>query len=53
MSISGSGLFAPADITGLMMPQGGKTSIARWLADRQLAQGGTRPGELLRTLKCN
>jgi 8-oxo-dGTP pyrophosphatase MutT (NUDIX family) len=31
------GLFAPADITGLVMPQGYKTSIASWLAYRRLA----------------
>jgi hypothetical protein len=28
------GLFAPAEIAGLVMPQGYKTSIATWLAPR-------------------
>lgn len=36
------GLFTPAQITGLVMPQGYKTSIATWLAQHAPAAAGTR-----------
>ena len=35
------GLFAPDEITSLVIPQGYKTSIATWLAERASATAGT------------
>ncbi len=37
-----SGLFTPAEIPGLVMPQGYKTSIAAWLARHDPVAAGSR-----------